>query len=117
MSENLALDALLEFFNALEAGIVSAKQMITQAKQPSSAAVVGETTFTILSFEKQTSSKIGEYEVAYKKANFPDKWTHAYNILRQNNATISKRYHSEGYVHSYWLYGNDRIYRQKLKTQ
>jgi hypothetical protein len=117
MSENSTVDALMEFFNALEAGIASAKQMITKPKQSSPTAIVNETTFTILSFEKQTGSKIGEYEVAHKKANFPDKWTHAYNILRQNNATISKRYHSEGYAHSYWLYGEDKIYRQKLKPQ
>jgi hypothetical protein len=117
VSENSAVEALMEFFNAVEAGIASAKQMITKPKQPSPVAIVNETTFTVLSFEKQTGSKIGEYEVAHKKANIPEKWIHAYNILRQNNATIAKRYHSESYAHSYWLYGEDKIYRQRLKPE
>ena len=114
---NEVIDIIEDFANALEATAVNLKQMIARLKQPSSTDGVNETTFTILSFEKQTGSKIGEYEVAHKKANIPDKWTHAYNILRQNNATISKRYHSEGYAHSYWLYGEGKIYRQKLKPQ
>ena len=114
---NDVTDIIEDFADSLEATAVNLKRMITQLKQPSSTGGVNETTFTTLSFEKQTGNKIGEYEVAHKKANLPDKWTHAYNILRQNNATISKRYHSEGYAHSYWLYGEDKIYRQKLERQ
>jgi len=86
----------------------------SEAKQ---AVAVKEETFNILKFEKQQGAKIGEFEVAYKANNLPDKWTSAFNVLRQNNATINSRYHGEGYAFSYWLYGEDKIYRQKLKTQ
>jgi hypothetical protein len=80
-------------------------------------AAAQETTFTILKFEQQTGAKIGEYEVAYKASNIEDKWTHAYNVLRNSNATIKDRYHGEGYEFSYWLYGADKIYRQKLEPK
>ncbi len=64
------------------------------------------------------SQKVGfsKYFLRLKKANnIEDKWTHAYNVLRQNNATISNRYYGDGYAYAYWLYGKDKIYRQKLK--
>ena len=79
------------------------------------ATTVKEETFTILQFEKQQGARIGEYEVAYKQNNLSDKWLYAYNILRQNNATINNRYYGEGYIYNYWLYGKNKIYRQKLK--
>lgn len=85
-----------------------------EAKQT---AAVQEATFTILKFEPQQGAKIGEYEVAYTAGNLEDKWTHAMNVLRQANATIKNRYHGEGYAHSYWLYGDGKIYRQKLKPR
>ena len=85
--------------------------------KPAAPATVQETTFTILKFEQQTGAKIGEYEVAYKASNIEDKWTHAYNVLRNSNATIKDRYHGEGYEFSYWLYGADKIYRQKLEPK
>lgn len=84
----------------------------TEIKQ---AAAVKEETFTILTFEKQQGAKIGEYEVAYKQNNPADKWNQAYNILRQNNAVINSRYQGSAYQFSYWLYGNEKIYRQKLE--
>jgi hypothetical protein len=85
-----------------------------QAKQ---AAVVKEETFNILKFELQQGAKIGDYEVAYRANNIEEKWIQANNILRQNNSTINSRYHGHGYVFSYWLYGLDKIYRQKLKPK
>jgi len=78
---------------------------------------VREETFTCLKFEPQQGAKIGEYEVAYKANNIEDKWTHAFNVLKQNNSTINSRYHGEGYAYSYWLYGENKIYRQKLKPK
>jgi hypothetical protein len=80
-------------------------------------AAVKEETFAILKFEPQTGAKIGEYEVAYKANNLEDKWTHAHNVLRNSNATIQNRYHGEGYEFAYWLYGEGKIYRQKLKPK
>ncbi len=76
-----------------------------------------EETFTILKFEPAKGERLGEYEVAHKSSNLPDKWSDAYNILRQNNAVINSRYSGPNYYFSYWLYGENRIYRQRLKAQ
>jgi hypothetical protein len=86
----------------------------TKKKQ---AAAVQEVTFTTLRFETQQGAKLGEYEIAYKQSNLSDKWQSAYNILRNSNATIKERYHGEGYQFSYWLYGEEKIYCQKLKPK
>lgn len=80
-------------------------------------AAVKETTFTTLRWEAQKGSKLGDFEVAYKASNIEDKWQHAFKILRNSNATIKERYHGESYSHSYWVYGQDKIYRQKLKPK
>jgi len=74
-----------------------------------------EETFTVLKFEPSKGERLGEFEVAHKNSNLPDRWSHAYNILRQNNAVIDSRYSGPDYQFSYWLYGEDRIYRQKRK--
>jgi hypothetical protein len=78
-------------------------------------ATVKEETFAILDFEKQAGERLGEFEVASKKTNIPEKFQQAYNILRQSNATIAHRYHGKDYNYSYWVYGEDRIFKQKLK--
>jgi hypothetical protein len=87
------------------------------AEKKSSAKAVSELTFTILHFEPLQSARLGDYEVAYKKDNVPDKLEAAYIILRDNNATIKDRYHGEGYQYCYWLYVEEKIYRQKLKPK
>ena len=81
------------------------------------AAAVQEITFTTLKFEAQQGAKLGEYEIAHKQSNLDDKWRPAYTILRNNNATIKDRYYGKTYQYSYWLYGEDKIYRQKLKPK
>jgi len=86
-------------------------------KEEKQTAAAQEITFSTLKFEVQQGAKLGEYEIAYKSGNLEDKWRPAYNILRNSNATIKDRYHGEGYQYSYWLYGEDRIYRQKLKPK
>ena len=80
-------------------------------------AAVNEITFTILKWDAQKGSKLGDFEVAYKASNIEDKWQHAFNILRSSNATIKERYHGGSYSYSYWVYGQDKIYRQKLKPK
>jgi hypothetical protein len=80
-------------------------------------AAVKEETFTILKFEAKQGAKLGEFDIAYKTSNLEDKWHHAYNILRNSNATINSRYHGQGYQFSYWLFGADKIYRQELKPK
>jgi hypothetical protein len=81
------------------------------------AAAVQELNFTTLKFEPQQGAKLGAYEIAHKSSNLEDKWRPAYTILRNNNSTINERYHGETYQYSYWLYGENKIYRQKLKPQ
>jgi hypothetical protein len=89
-----------------------------EVKEKSKTAVaVQEVTFTTLKFEAQQGAKLGSFEVAYKQNNLQDKWQSAYNILRNSNATIKDRYHGESYQYSYWLYAEDKIYRQKLKPK
>ena len=103
-----ASEALNEYIETL------APPGVKENKEP---AAVSEVTFNILKFEAQQGAKLGEYAVAYKASNIEDKWTHAYNVLRNSNATIKDRYHGEGYEFSYWLYGADKIYRQKLEPK
>ncbi|MCW4008681.1 MAG: hypothetical protein NWF09_08370 [Candidatus Bathyarchaeota archaeon] len=88
-----------------------------EAKDAKQSVAVQEATFSILRFEPQQGAKLGEYEIAYRAGNLEDKWRSAYNILCNSNATMQNRYHGEGYQYSYWLYGEDRIYRQKLKPK
>jgi hypothetical protein len=76
-----------------------------------------EQTFLALKFEAQRGAKLGNFEVAHKPTNSQDKWQTAYDILALNNATIDDRYHADNYQYSYWLYGSDRIYRQKQKPR
>jgi hypothetical protein len=112
---------LFGLLDAVESGIAAFKQQFAAKKgvstvQPKPAAVKEET-FACLKFEPQKGVRIGEFEVAYREQNLPEHWNHAYNILRQANATISNRYYGEGYQHSYWLYGEGRIYRQRLSQK
>jgi len=117
MSEEV-LEVIADFATAVEAAAVNVKHRIAElAGVKEAAAVKEEETFHILKFEKQVGSRIGGYEVAYKANSVSDRWTYAYNILRQNNATIANRYHGEGYVFAYWLYGVDKIYRQKFNPK
>jgi hypothetical protein len=76
-----------------------------------------EITFSILKWEAQKGSQLGDFDAAYKANNIQDKWHPAYNILRVSNATIKDRYHGKDYVYSYLIYGQDKIYRQKLKPK
>jgi len=93
---------------------LEAKSPVKESKQ---LACVSEQTFNILKFDPQEGAKLGAYDVAYKANNLEDKWTQAFNILRQNNSTIKARYHGQGYVYSYWLYGENKVYRQALKKK
>lgn len=111
------LELLTDYTNAMEANAVNMKRQIAEIVGVKGAMAVKEETFNILKFDKQQGNRIGEFEVAYKKANIPEKFQQAHNILNKNNATISSRYRGEGYVHGYWLYGENKIYRQKLKQK
>ena len=80
-------------------------------------AAVNEVTFAMLKWDTQKGSKLGEFDVAHKSSSIEDKWQHAFNILRSSNATIKERYTGENYSFAYWIYGQDKIYRQKLNPR
>lgn len=115
MSEEQVLEIFVDFTNAIESACVNVRRRIADLKGVKEAVLVAEETFDILKFDKQQGARIGGYEVAYKAKNIPEKFQQAHNILNKNNAVIGNRYHGEGYVHSYWLYGENKIYRQKIK--
>lgn len=114
-AEEKVIETVLNFANAMEAAAVDVKHRIAELVGVKEAVVVQEETFNILKYEAQKGTRLGEFEVASKANNLSDKWTHAYGVLKQNNATISNRYHGLDYTYSYWLYKEDQIYRQKLK--
>jgi len=119
MSEKLSeaiIEILIDHANAEEANAVNMKHQLAKLVGVKEAVAVKEETFTVLKFEKQRGNKIGEFEVAYKANNIPEKFQRAYNILEKNNATISNRYRGDGYIFTHWLYGKDKIYRQKMKS-
>ena len=78
---------------------------------------VNETTFAILKWDAQKGAQLGDFEVAYKASNLEDKWQQAYNILRNSNAVIKNRYTGVDYLNSYWVYGKDKVYRQKIRAK
>ena len=111
------LEILVNYANANEATAVELKHRIGKLMGVKETVAVKEETFTILKFEPQKGERLGDYEVAYKANNIPEKWSHAYGILRANNATIQNRYHGPNYEFGFWLYGEGKIYRQKLKRK
>jgi hypothetical protein len=81
---------------------------------------IPEETFTVLKWQSEKGSRLGDYEVAYKSQNVLENWQHAFNILKQSNAVIGNRFHGEGYVYAYWVFPEkyaDRIFRKKLKEE
>jgi len=112
--------AAREVYDA-EINRVGAKLGLQEAEKKESpkqsVASVPEVAFTILKFEDVKSERLTDLQTALKSNNLPDRWSTAYNILRQNNALIQSRYHGASYQFSYWLYGEDRIFRQPLKRQ
>ena len=114
MDEKLEAD-LVDLVTAIESACFDFKQRIAQKHGASDqeASAVSEINFN-LNFSEFNTQKLGTFEVAEEKDNIKDRWSRAYNILKQNNSTISSRYHGKDYLFSYWLY-NGKIYRQKLK--
>lgn len=106
--------------NALELhGILKNGEPVPESEKTTAKPMVAvkEEAYTILKFEEQQGAKIGSYAVAYRNNNLEDRWTSAHNILHASNATIKVRYYGPDYIHSYWLYGENKIYQQKLKPK
>jgi len=80
-------------------------------------ATIPEGRFSVLKWEDEKGSRLGDYQVAYQSHNLPDNWNHAYNILKANNSLIAFPLKEEGYEFRYWIYPqkySDRIFRKKL---
>lgn len=107
--EEIILDAM----NGLEALAVDVKHKIAEIKQ---ADTVREVSFTILTWTPKKGERLGDFEIATKDSNDPEKYQHALNILKQNRATIEERFHEPQYTHTYWTY-QDTIYRQVRKPK
>jgi hypothetical protein len=106
-------DQLGRDFELIEANIKRG----SKAKQPPEQIAVLEESFTTLRFEPMKGDKLGDYEIAFKSGNIEGKFQSAYNVLAASNATIKDRYHGAGYAFSYWLFGEGKIYRQRLKQE
>jgi hypothetical protein len=74
------LNKIGEAQGLLDAGKTASGPAASEAKKEPAA--VQEITFTTLKFEPQKGIQLGDYDVAYKPNNIEDKWTCAFNILR-----------------------------------
>jgi hypothetical protein len=111
---------IVDFLNGVEASCVKLRKQIEELIGPMESkpkALLTEETFTILKWQDEKGVRLGDYQVAYKTQNLPDKWQHCFNILKANNSVIANSFHMEGYVYRYWIYPikyEDRIFRKKL---
>ena len=116
-SEDLKVlaEEIVDFCNGLEALAVKLRVQIEKLFGEVKAKIPEET-FTILKWQSEKGSRLGEYEVAYKNQNVLDNWQHAFNILKQANAVIGNPFHLAGYQFRYWIFEKygDRIFRKKL---
>jgi len=120
MSEKLLndlIESLIDFCNAQESSVVNLRRQIVLLSKNQLRARISEEDFNILKWENEKGAKLGDFQAAYKKHNLPDKWHHAYNILKVNTSLISNPFKEEGYVYRYWIYPekyNDKIFRKKM---
>jgi len=116
MNRKLA-EILGNFADELGALSLKLKKQIDEVCDAQVKAKISELTFDILNWLDEKGSKLGDFQVAYKRYNIFDKWNHAFQILRVNNAVISNRFQEKGYAHSYWIFPEkyiDRIFKKCL---
>jgi len=109
-------EALELFCEAMENAVQVLKQALAKIPKEQAHAGLREEAFNLLKWEASKGEKLGEFECAFKASNMPDKWNHAFNILRANNATIKNHFAPDDFIHRYWLYLDkyqDRIFRKK----
>lgn len=111
------IDELLNKIGAAK-GLQDSQKTPEKTAKPSgpSPVTVQEIAFTMLKWDPQQSDKIGTYETAAKATNDSTKWSAAHDILNEAKASIKDRLHGASYQYAYWLFGQDKIYRQKLKA-
>lgn len=109
-------EALDLFCEAMENAVQVLKQALAKIPKEQAQAGLSEEAFNLLKWESQKGERLGNFEVAFRASNLPDKWNHAFNILRANNATIKNHFAHEGFAYHYWLYLDkyqDRIFRKR----
>jgi len=107
-------DCHLALANAADDLLNSREPPEIELENKKESAAVPETSFTTLKWETQRGARLGDFEIAFKVSNIREKWQAAHGILRNSNATIKERYQGAGYSYAYWIYNQDKIYRQKL---
>jgi hypothetical protein len=114
------IEDFADFLNGLEASIVKMRRQIEKLygeSKPKPLISEALTFSEALKWVDEKGSKLGDYQVAYKNQNMPDRWLHAWNVLKANNSVIGNPFHEEGYEYCYWIYPEkytDRIFRKKL---
>jgi len=114
---NELAESLVDFCNALESLAVNLRRQIQALPKTEVRAQLSELTFNVLKWQDEKGVRLGDFQVAYKNMNLPDKWLHCYNILKANSSVINNSFKEEGYVYRYWIYPekyNDRIFRKRL---
>ena len=119
MSEDLKIFAeeIVDFCNAAESACAKLRLQIEKLLGTEVKARILEDRFSTLKWQDEKGSKLGDYQVAHAKHNFPENWNHAFSFLKANNSFIAKPFHEEGYEFGYWIYPqkySDRIFRKKL---
>jgi hypothetical protein len=115
MRDDQVLEALKLYVDAMTNAIEVLRQALAKLEKQTQSGL-SEVAFDLLKWEASKGSKLGEFECAFKASNMPDKWNHAFNILRANNATIKNHFAPEGFAYRYWLYPEkyqDRIFRKR----
>ena len=117
MSDSELAEAMINFANGLEALAVQLKRQAQTIAKTEAKATLSEDPFNILKWADEKGERLGDFQVAYKEQNIPEKWQHCFNILKANNSLIANRFHEKGYVYAYWIFPDkypDRIFRKKL---
>ena len=120
MSDSELAESLIDFCNALESLAVNLRRQIQTITKTEVKATLSEDTFSILKWDNEKGERLGDFQVAYKQQNIPEKWQHCFNILKANNSLIANRFHEQGYVHAYWIFPDkypDRIFRKRLEKE
>lgn len=119
MSEDLKIlgEDVVDFCNALESASVKLRLQIEKLLGTESNTKIPEDRFSVLKWQDEKGSRLGNFQVAYKSHNLPETWSHAFNVLRANNSLIASPFKEEGYEFRYWIFPSkysDRIFRKKL---
>ncbi|RLI19925.1 hypothetical protein DRO54_07375 [Candidatus Bathyarchaeota archaeon] len=107
---------LIDLGNSLESIGVELKEAVSKLVDHEFG--LTEEVFTVLKWEKRSSDKLGEYEVAQREQNDPHAFNHAYRILEVNAADIKNHFGSKEWRYYYWLFDGspDVIFRKKRNS-